>query len=100
MIGNFSEPLPHLAVDVMQIGELAQGPEILPEVPDSAFDFSFFPAAGGIAGMREETIFAGEAQESREKTDEASIVFGNGSGQIIVGDLTRATPPSAVNACM
>ena len=51
LIGDFGQPLPHLTIHVMQIGELAQGPEVLTQVSDSAFDFSFFPAAGLVAGM-------------------------------------------------
>jgi len=34
-------------------------------------------------------MIAGEAEKAREKTNEAAIVFGNGGGQIIVGDFTR-----------
>lgn len=89
LISDFGEPLPRLAINIMQIGELTQRPEVLAQVSNGAFHFSFFPTAGGIAGVREEAIFAGEAKESGEKTDEASVVFGNGGGQIIVGDLTR-----------
>jgi hypothetical protein len=62
-------------IDVVQVGELAQGPEVLAKIPDGALDFSFFPAAGRIAGMREESIFTGEGEESRKEADETTVVF-------------------------
>src|SRR5205823_8547216 len=89
LIGDFGQPLPRLTIDVVQIGELAQGPEVLAKIPDGALYFSFFPAAGRIAGMREESIFTGEGEESRKEADETTVVFDDGSGQIVVGDFTR-----------
>ena len=86
LIGDLAQPLPHLPIHIMQIGKLAQRPEVLTEVSDGAFDLTFFPAAGRIARMREKTMITGEAEESREKTNEAAIVFGDGGGQIIVSD--------------
>ena len=42
LIGNFGEPLSRLAVHIVQVGELAQWPEILTHVPNAAaFHFSF-----------------------------------------------------------
>ena len=77
LIGDFCQPLPRLPVHVMQIGKLAQRPEILAKISDSALDFPFFPAAGGIAGMRVEAIFTGEGEETWKETDETAIVFGS-----------------------
>jgi hypothetical protein len=37
--------------------------------------------------MREETVFTGETEEARPETNEPAIMFGNRSGEIIVGDL-------------
>jgi hypothetical protein len=48
-------------IDIVQIGELAQRPEVLAKISDGALDFSFFPAAGGIAGMREKAELTGES---------------------------------------
>jgi hypothetical protein len=82
----------------VQIGELAQGPEVLAEITDGAFNLAFFPAAGSIAGMGKESLIAGKGEESREKTDQTAIVFDNGGGQVIVNAISRATPPIASNA--
>jgi hypothetical protein len=42
LIGNFGEPLSRLAVHIVQVGEVAQWPEILAHVPNTAaFYFSF-----------------------------------------------------------
>jgi hypothetical protein len=93
LIGDFGQPLPRLAVHIVQIGELAQRPEVLADVSDAAaFHFSFFPAAGRIAGPRVKVVFAGEGQEARIEAHQAAIMFGDGGGQIVIGDLS-ATPP-------
>jgi hypothetical protein len=41
LIGDFGQPLPRLTIDVVQIGELAQRPEVLAKIPYGALDFSF-----------------------------------------------------------
>ena len=82
-VGDFVQPLPHLPVHIVQIGELAQGPEVLAEITDGAFNLAFFPAAGSIAGMGKESLIAGKGEESREKTDQTAIVFGYGCGQVL-----------------
>jgi hypothetical protein len=90
LIGDFAQPLPHLPVHVVQIGELAQRPEVLAQVTDGAFDFSFLPSAGRIAGVRiEVVVFAGEAREARMEADDPAIMFSYGGGEIVVSDLTR-----------
>jgi hypothetical protein len=82
-VGDLVQPLPHLPVHIVQIGELAQGPEVLAEITDGAFDLPLFPAAGRIAGMGKEAMIAGKAEEAREKTDQTAIVFDNGGGQVL-----------------
>ena len=88
-VGNFAQPLPHLPVHIVQIGELAQRPEVLAQVTDGAFDFPFLPAACGIAGVRDKAIFTSKAEEARMKADQTSVMFGHGCGQVVVSDLTR-----------
>ncbi len=88
-IGNLRKPLPQLPIYVVHIGELAQRTEVLAKITDSSFDLAFFPAARRIAGARGEAIFTCEAQKTREKTDKPAVVFGNGGGQIIVGNRAR-----------
>ena len=42
LIGNLGQPLSRLTVHIVEVGELAQGPEILAHVPDAAdSDFPF-----------------------------------------------------------
>ena len=83
LVGDFAQPLPHLPVHVVQIGELAQRPEVLPKVADGSFDFSFLPSAGRIAGVRIEVVFAGEAKEARMKADDPSVMFGYDRSQVL-----------------
>ena len=33
-----------------------------------------------------EAIFAGEGKKAREETDQAAIVFGDGGGQVVIGN--------------
>ena len=67
----------------MQIGELAQRPEVLAQVTYGAFDFSFFPSAGRITGVRDEAIFAGEAEKAGMKADDPAVMFGYGGSQVL-----------------
>src|SRR5262249_33827568 len=57
LIGDFCQPLPNLAIDIVEIAEFAQGPEVLPDITDGAFDLALFPTTGRIAGSRVETKF-------------------------------------------
>ncbi len=89
LVGDFREPLAGLAIHIMQIGELTQRPEVLAGIADGALHFAFFPTRRQIAGPRVEAIFAGEGEKARKKTDQAAIVLGHGSSQIVIGDLAR-----------
>jgi hypothetical protein len=46
LIGNFTQPQPYLPVHVMQIGELTQRPEALPDITDGALNFAFGESRG------------------------------------------------------
>jgi hypothetical protein len=55
-----------LAIEIVEIGEGAQGPEILPNIADTAtLDFAFLPTRCLITGARYETEFVGEGKEPR-----------------------------------
>jgi len=88
LMGDFGKPLPGLAVHVVPIRELPQGPEGLTCIPDGALDLPFFPAGRRVAGFRKKAILAGEGQQARQKADQTAIVFGDGGGQIVVGDFS------------
>ena len=78
-IGDFVEPLPHLAVEVRQIGERAQGPEIGTKIGDAPFfNFSFFPPGSGITSPGVKAVLAGEGEEARVEAHQAPIVLGHG----------------------
>jgi len=92
LVGDFGKPLTGLAIHVVKVCELAQRPEILAHVSDAAaFHFPFFPAAGQIAGSRDEVVFAGEAQETRVETHQAAIMFRHGRGQVVIVDFPAHT---------
>ena len=89
LVGNLGQPLSRLAVHVMQVGELAQRPEILANVSDAAaFHLPFFPAAGRVAGPRDEVVFAGECQETGLEAHRAAIVFRHGGSQVVIENFT------------
>ena len=53
---------------------------------------STFPFSQPLAGLQArgiKAVFAGEGQEARKEADQAAIVFGDGGGQIVIGDLAR-----------
>ena len=83
LVGDFGEPLPRLAIHIVQIGELAQRPEALTCIPDGALHFAFLPTRRRIAGPRIEAVFASEGEKARKKTDQPAIVFGDGSRQVL-----------------
>jgi len=95
LIGDLGQPLPHLPVHIVEIGELAQRPEVLAKVSDGAFDLAFFPAAGGIAGMRVEAIITRESEEPRQKANETAIMFDDRGSEIVIGDLARDSAQSS-----
>ena len=64
-VGDFSKPLARLAIDIVQIGELAQWPEALTCVPDGALHFAFLPTRRRIARPRIEAIFASKGEKAR-----------------------------------
>src|SRR5579883_3120685 len=86
-VGDFVQPLAHLAIHVRQIGERTQRPEVAPEITDSAFDLSFFPGCRYMTGTREEAIFTSESQEAGMESNQVAIVLGHGSCQIVVPKL-------------
>jgi hypothetical protein len=43
-----------------------------------------FPAAGRIAGSRDEVVFASECEETWVESHQAAIMFGHGGGQVVI----------------
>src|SRR3982750_3600805 len=86
-VGDFVQPLAHLAVHVRQIGERAQRPEVAPKISDSAFDLSLFPSRCDVTGPREEAVFASESEEARMESNQIAVVLRHGSGQVVVPKL-------------
>jgi hypothetical protein len=82
-VGDFLEPSAHLRVHVAEIGERAQRPEVLAHISDGAFDFTFLPGCGNMAGARDEIILAGEGEEARVEPHQVAFMFGNCRGEII-----------------
>jgi hypothetical protein len=65
-IGDLIEPLARLAVHIVEVEEIAQRPEVLPDVTDdAAFHFTLLPATRLIAGARVTVELAGKGQEAR-----------------------------------
>lgn len=93
-VGDFREPLADLAIDILQIGELAQRPEALTGIADGALHFALLPAGCRIAGPRVEAVFPSKGERARKKTDQLAIVLGHRSSQVVVNDLTRDTTQS------
>jgi len=85
LVGNFVQPLPHLAIDIGEVGKLAERPEVLAEIADApAFDLAFFPARRRVAGSGKKATLAGEAQEARIKADQSSNMLGDDGQKIVV----------------
>src|ERR1041385_7097458 len=86
-VGDFVQPLAHLAVHVRQIGERAPRAEVAPKISDSAFDLSLFPGRRYVTGTREEAIFTSESQEARMESNQVAIVLSHGGCKIVVPKL-------------
>ena len=85
LVGDLVQPFPHLAIDVGEVGKLAERPEVLAEIADApALDLAFFPARGRVAGAREKATFAGEGQEPRIKSNQSADVLGNDGQEIVI----------------
>src|ERR1035437_677661 len=78
LIGDLIAPFARLAVDVGQVGELTQGPEILADISDaSALDLSFFPTGRWIASPWVKVELTSEGEKARMKPDQTTIMFGD-----------------------
>ncbi len=98
LVRHLLQPLADLTIDVDQIAERPQRPEALAQVADAgALDGPLFPAGGRIAGPGIEAVLAGESQEARLETDQATVPFRDGSQKIVIPD-SRLTPPYARKA--
>src|SRR5579862_2433253 len=86
LIGDLGQPAACLRVDIGQVREGAQGPEILPNVTDRPLHFSFFPSCRYMTGARNEMKLAREGEETRVESHQVAFVFGDGSGEIIKPD--------------
>src|SRR5438045_2401823 len=88
-IGDLIEPFTRLAVHIVEVEEIAQRPEVLPDVTDAtAFHFPLLPATRLIAGTRVKVELAGNGQEARIETNQSSILFGDGGGQVVIPELS------------
>ena len=65
-VGDFLQPLARLRVDVAEIGEGAQRPEVLAHISDGAFDLTFLPGRGDMTGARDEIYTRGRRRESAD----------------------------------
>src|SRR5271167_613194 len=89
LISDVLQPLPHLAIDIGEVGKLPQRPEVLTDITDtSTFHLAFFPAGGGVAGSRVEVTLTGEGQEARMEADQGTVVLRHGGRQVVVPTFT------------
>jgi len=82
-IGNIAQPLPYLAVDVIQVFEGTKREKIGSKVFDARFDFTFFMGRTGIAsdgGYRKDFQ---KIQKAVVEPDNTTLSF-NDSGQHVV----------------
>src|SRR5947209_6404020 len=86
LIGNFLQPLSRLSIDVREIGEGTQRPEVLANITDGAFDLAFFPGRPNVTGSRYETAFARKSEEARIEANQIAVVLGDSRGQIVEPD--------------
>ena len=88
LVGHWVEPGAGLTVDIGQVFELAQGPEVLAEVGNAAaFDFAFLPGRSHMAGARVEVVVAGEGEKTRVETHQLAFMLGHGGKQIVIENL-------------
>ena len=87
-IGDLIEPVADLRVDLDEIAELAQGPEVLPKITDAgAFHFAFLPGRGHLTGTWNESELSSERQEPRMEANQVAVVVGDGRCQIVIDQL-------------
>src|ERR1700726_1786462 len=91
LVGNLVHPLARLQVYIDQVAERSQRPEVLANISDGSFYFSFLPCGRDMTSPREEIVFASEGQEPGIKAHQVAVVFGDSGGEIVVPEFTRAT---------
>ncbi len=82
-VGDLIEPLTRLAVYVVEVEEITQRPEVLPDVTDAtAFHFPLLPSTPLIASARAKVELTGKGQKARIEANQSPIMFGDGGGQV------------------
>src|SRR4030043_19134 len=76
-------PLIDLSLDVHQIAEGTQRPEVLAEVIDAFFDFSFFLGRPDVAGAGNDLEDPQKIQEGVIETDDAAAALRDGGHHIV-----------------
>jgi hypothetical protein len=85
LVGDSIQPVSRLAIDISEVREVPQRPEVLTYIANAAaFHLALLPASGRITGAGIEVVLAGEGQEPRIEADQGAIVFGHGSYQIVI----------------
>ncbi len=88
VVGNFVEPGSGLGIDIGQLGELPQGPEVLADIADATFfDLAFLPRSRDMAGARVEVVLAGKGEKARIDANDLTIALGYGGDQVVEKNL-------------
>src|SRR6516164_1046396 len=90
LVGYLVQPLPHLAIDIGEVGKLAKRPEVLADVPDApALDLAFFPARRRVAGAGKEATLAGESQKAGIEAHQSANMLGDDGQEIVIPAFAR-----------
>jgi hypothetical protein len=88
LVGNFGQPLASLAVDIGQVSELAEGPEVLADIADATpLDFAFFPGGAHMTSPGVKVVLASEGQKAGIEADDLAVMLEDGAQEVVIGSL-------------
>ena len=90
LVGDLLNPLARLCIDIGQIPERAQGPEVLAYIADGSFDLAFLPCRGYMTSARDESVVAGEGEKTRIEPYQVALMFGHSRREIVEPKFTCA----------
>lgn len=83
-IGDGISPLKGLAVHVVEIHEVFEGPEVVPNVVDGAFfNFSLLVGPTDVTGVRRDFKGAQEREKGLIIADDGALALGDGGGHVV-----------------
>src|SRR5580658_2947431 len=83
LVGDLLNPLARWCMDIGQIAERTQRPEVLAYIANGSFDLAFLPRCGDMTSARDESVVAGESEKARIEPHQVALMFSDSRREIV-----------------